>query len=363
MTRVFLPLAFAEAAILAALTGEESRQEHPVSVENYDVIYTLGFVPVVTPAQGRTLAGIAVDLPGADALARLNYALEALWGAATEFAQNGDLLVPHGAAAKPAEAHPDAAQVLARMLPELMVEYPKIAAAGRHAILPAMLGRAASGAVAAKGPGPGQNREFTRDDVEIVDHRKPYNWFFRMEEYDVRIRRFDGTLGAPTTRAVFRPWDAVMVLPYDPVRDRVLVVEQFRAGPYARGDQAPWMTEPIAGLIDAGETPQATAFREAGEEAGLELRSLELVSQSYPSPGGSADFFTMYVGIADLPDGIEGVGGLVSEEENIRSSLMAWDIFLAKLDADEFWITPLVVIGHWLARHRERLRANPSQSA
>ena len=65
--------------------------------------------------------------------------------------------------------------------------------------------------------------------------------------------------------------DAVIVLPYDPVNDRILLVKQFRTGPYVKGDANPWVLEPIAGLIDVGETPVEAGLREAKEEAHLEI--------------------------------------------------------------------------------------------
>lgn len=83
----------------------------------------------------------------------------------------------------------------------------------------------------------------------------------------------------------------MIVLTYDPVHDRVLLVEQFRAGPLARQEENPWRLEPIAGLIDRGETPEEAGLREAHEEAGLTLSRLELVARSYPSPVISTEFF------------------------------------------------------------------------
>lgn len=64
----------------------------------------------------------------------------------------------------------------------------------------------------------------------------------------------------------------MIVLPYDPIHDRVLLVEKFRAGPFARQGENPWCLEPIAELMDQGETPEEAGLREAHEEAGLTLR-------------------------------------------------------------------------------------------
>jgi nudix-type nucleoside diphosphatase (YffH/AdpP family) len=190
----------------------------------------------------------------------------------------------------------------------------------------------------------------------VEAQRRPYVDFFALEEYDLRFRRYDGSMSECVTRAVFMATDAVIVLPYDPVRDRVLLIEQFRMGPQARGDAKPWQLEPIAGRVDAGETPETTAHREAAEEAGITLRSLHDVAHCYASPGCSTEFYDIYVGIADLPDGVVGVSGLASEQEDIRSYLFSFDALMALVDDMQAVNAPLVLAALWLARHRERLR-------
>lgn len=197
----------------------------------------------------------------------------------------------------------------------------------------------------------------TSKDVELIEKRRPYTHYFSLVEMDLRHRRYDGAMSPEVDRAVFVATDVAIVLPYDPVRDRVLLVEQFRMGPYARGDRNPWTLEPIAGRIDSTESAGETARREAQEEAGLELGALHLVSSSYPSPGASTEFFTCFVGIAELPDDVVGVNGLDSEHEDIHSVLVSYDDLIAMARSDELSNGPLVMATWWLAAHRARLRA------
>lgn len=159
------------------------------------------------------------------------------------------------------------------------------------------------------------------------------------------------------TRAVFLSGDAVTVLPYDPVRDRVLVVEQFRAGPYGRGDANPWQLEAVAGRIDPGETPEQAARREAVEEAGLHLGALEDVARYYPSPGICAEFLYSYVALCDLPDGSAGVFGVAEEAEDIRGHLIGFDDLMGLVSSGEIGNAPLLLSILWLQRERARLRA------
>ena len=199
----------------------------------------------------------------------------------------------------------------------------------------------------------------TRDDVTPVDLTRPYADFFAVEEHHLSFRRFDGAQSPVVNRAVFVASDAAILLPYDPVRDRVMVIEQFRAGPWARGDQAPWPLEPVAGRVDPGETPEQAAHREAAEEAGLTLHRLERVSGNYPSPGSTSEYFHIFVGLCDLPDRSDDLGGVASEDEDIRSHILSFPTFLDLIDRDLLTVGPLILAGHWLARNRDRLRAAP----
>lgn len=196
-----------------------------------------------------------------------------------------------------------------------------------------------------------------RDDVTDVAMTRPYADFFTLEEYDLTFRRYDGTTSEMVRRAVFVASDAVIVLPYDPVRDRVLLIEQFRPGPYARGDAKPWQLEPIAGRVDGAETPEKTAHREAFEEAGLTLARLEEVANCYASPGCSTEYYSIYIGITDLPDDIAGVSGVAEEAEDIRSFLFSFDALMEMTDTMQVVNAPLVLAALWLARHRDALRA------
>ena len=202
-----------------------------------------------------------------------------------------------------------------------------------------------------------QHRETLRGRVEITNRKRAYSGFYALDELQLKHETFGGGMSELIHRAVFVTTDAALVLPYDPIRDRVLLVEQIRMGPLARGDDVLWYLEPVAGLIDPGETPHETAIREAKEEAGLDLSLLEPVSEGYLSPGGSTDYQYLYVGLCDLPDDAAGLGGLAGEGEDIRAHLMPFDDLLTRADARNIHNAPLTLITHWLARHRARLRS------
>lgn len=159
--------------------------------------------------------------------------------------------------------------------------------------------------------------------VETSSSAEVFSGYFAVERRDVRFRTHAGGLSRPVTREAFAMGDAVVVLPWDPVRDRVLLIDQFRVGPAFRGDPQAWMLEAVAGRIDAGETPAEAGRREAKEEADLTVTRMFPALHHYPSPGAVTEYLYGYVGIADLPDDAAGIHGLASEAEDIRGHLIA----------------------------------------
>jgi ADP-ribose pyrophosphatase len=222
--------------------------------------------------------------------------------------------------------------------------------------IPQMLARAGSSLRAAQAAPCEIRHSAGAEDVFVAERREPYARFFSVEEIDVSYRRFDGSMSQQVTRAGFVSCDAVTVLPYDPLRDRVLLVEQFRAGPHLRGDPQPWQLEAIAGRIDSGETPEAAARREAREEAGLTLGDLTAVAGYYPSPGIITEYLYSYVALTDLPDDVTGVFGLEGEAEDIRGHLVSFERLMRLAASGELATGPTLLTAYWLAANRARLR-------
>ncbi len=198
--------------------------------------------------------------------------------------------------------------------------------------------------------------EMNRTHVSTHNKSIVYKGFFSVEEHSLSYRKFNDEQSAVVTRSALISSDAVIVLPYDPINDRVLLIEQFRTGPYVKGDEAPWVLEPIAGLIDADETPESAGIREAREEAHLELEKLELVARSYPSPGISTEFFHQYIGIVTLPENSSLVAGLASENEDIRSHIFDYERFFEMVESGEIKVGPLILLALWLTKNRPSLK-------
>ena len=239
---------------------------------------------------------------------------------------------------------------------ELFAQRPRPAADRLRWQWPMMLRRAwaRSRAAADRRPATLRHRA-SAGDVSVTDRAAPLGRFFRLQGFDVTHARFDGGTQGPLPREVFVGIDAVLVLPYDPLRGRIVMVEQLRMGALERGDPNPWVLEPVAGMIDAFETAEDAALRETREEAGLDV-TLRHVASFYPSPGNATDYFDTFIGLCDLPDLDRYAGGLAAEHEDLRLHVMSLDDALALVATGEIAAGPGIALIYWLALHRDALR-------
>ena len=192
-------------------------------------------------------------------------------------------------------------------------------------------------------------------DVELRTRERVYDGFGKLDRLTLRHRRFDGGWSPDVTRELFRSGDAVVVLPYDPVRDEVVLIEQMRVSALEAGE-VPWIVETIAGRIAEGESEEDVARREAAEEAGLTLGGLERLGTFYSSPGIFAERFTAFCGLAQL-DGAGGHHGLDEEHEDIRAFRLAAEDAFAALESGAIQASPAALCLLWLKLNRPRLQS------
>ncbi len=200
-------------------------------------------------------------------------------------------------------------------------------------------------------------------DIDILSDETVWSGRFAVQRVGFRQRRFDGTMSGPRVWELLRRGTAAAVLPYDPVADRVVVIEQFRLPAHAAGLPGV-MTELAAGLTDGAEDAETTIRRELVEEMGLALGDLVQIGRFLLTPGGCDELCTLFAGRVDLsqagpigPDGLLGVRGLASEQEDIRVlALPAAEVIEQAIGGH--YPNSVATIGLlWFALRRDWLRA------
>lgn len=169
---------------------------------------------------------------------------------------------------------------------------------------------------------------------KLENHQVLFKKYFQLEEYAISHELYAGGESGVFTRELFERGSVVAVLPYDPVRRKVVLIEQFRIGAI-EDEHSPWLWESVAGVIEPGETADDVAMRESQEEAGCEVKRLHKIHDYYVSPGGTSERCTLYCGIIDS-EGLGGIHGLDDENEDIRVEVV--DVKEAFQWLDEGWI-------------------------
>ncbi|HEV2303572.1 MAG TPA: NUDIX domain-containing protein [Stellaceae bacterium] len=193
-------------------------------------------------------------------------------------------------------------------------------------------------------------------DVEIAGVESTQLRYLRLDSFRFRHRLFSGGWSTARHYEVVRRGEAVAVILYDPARDCVVLVEQFRL-PGLLAGRSPWQIEAVAGLIDGdGESAEEVALRETQEEAGLApLGGLIPIQRYLPSVGASDECVHLFCGRVDAADA-GGVHGLADEHEDIRVVVKSMPEIETLLDAGMIESGHTLVALYWLLRHREALR-------
>lgn len=190
--------------------------------------------------------------------------------------------------------------------------------------------------------------------VVSVERRTAFKGYFQIGEYRFRHTLFNGGVGPEVKREVFERGHAATVLPYDPARDAVVLIRQFRPGAHIAGRHA-WIWEIVAGIIEEGETADDVARREAREEADLDILELMPMHSYLSSPGGTSESVTQFLGRVDSSKA-GGVFGLADEGEDILVRVFPLDEARAMLERGEIASASGMIAMQWLLLNRDKVR-------
>jgi len=189
--------------------------------------------------------------------------------------------------------------------------------------------------------------------VEIIDKTTCYQGFFRIDRYRLRHQLFNGGWGHPITRELFKRGHAAAVLPYDPIRDEVILIEQFRIGAL-EAPGGPWLMEIVAGIIEPEETAEAVVTRESIEEANCVISDLIPLYDYLVSPGGMTERIALFCGRVDTAHA-GGIHGAADEGEDIKVHVVSRETALDYLKTGKINSASAIIALQWLALNREKL--------
>ncbi|WEP44646.1 ADP-ribose diphosphatase [Cronobacter dublinensis subsp. infanticibi] len=195
---------------------------------------------------------------------------------------------------------------------------------------------------------------FTKNDVEIIAREKLYRGFFSLDLYRFRHRLFNGEMSGEVRREIFERGHAAVLLPFDPVRDEVVLIEQIRIAAFDTSD-TPWLLELVAGMIEPGETVEEVARREAMEEAGLDVGRVKIFMSYLASPGGTSERLSLLVGEVDATTA-QGIHGLADENEDIRVHVVSREQAYLWVEEGRIDNAASVIALQWLQLHHHALR-------
>jgi ADP-ribose pyrophosphatase len=197
------------------------------------------------------------------------------------------------------------------------------------------------------------NKIFTDTDYKISQTKELFNGHLNLEQVTVKYKQFKTEdFGREVERLMIVKPPAVAVLPYDPVSNQIVLIEQFRIG--AITQKSPWILEPVAGVVEEGDDLIATAKRELLEETGCEAQDLMHVMDYMSSPGISQELVHIYCAKVTAPLS-EQYCGLDSECEDIK--VRSFDASkISDLFCNSNNNAMLVVCLQWFLLNKDELR-------
>ena len=195
--------------------------------------------------------------------------------------------------------------------------------------------------------------QFGNADCEILSRENGFRGFLNIDIIKVKHKLFCGGWSSTINREVLVREGAVGVLLFDPQRDEIILVRQFRVG-LLDGAATPWALELIAGMIEFGEELEEVAFREVKEESNCEVSQLVKICDYYNSPGVSSEKVRLYLGIVDS-ENMGGIYGLESENEDIEVVVLSYTEAITGLNKGYLANAMSIIALQWLELNKSHI--------
>ena len=188
----------------------------------------------------------------------------------------------------------------------------------------------------------------------VINKKLLANGFLKLEAFELTHDLFEGGESQVLVRELLDRGQAAAVLPYDPVRDELVLIEQFRIGALDEPN-GPWVMEIIAGLQEPGEPADELVHREAEEEAGCKITDLIPVHHYYSSPGSSNEKIQIYFARTET-EGLGGIYGIDEEGEDIRVHIVSSETAFEWLDSGRIDSALPIIALQWFRLNRDSIR-------
>ena len=194
----------------------------------------------------------------------------------------------------------------------------------------------------------------SNEEVAISSKEHAYRGYVKVDTYRLRHKISDGEWSGEMERQVVERGHAVAVLPFDPIRKELVLIEQFRIGAFTSPGFQPFQIECVAGMIEEGQTAEEAAYRETLEETGLEADALLPMVSYLSSPGVISEALTLFLGKVDATDA-GGIFGVDHEDEHIHAFPVPLEDALELLETGAIENGMTVIALQWLQLNQHKI--------
>ena len=136
--------------------------------------------------------------------------------------------------------------------------------------------------------------------------------YFLLRNMTYELTRRDGSV-VRHKREVYDRGNGATVLLYNPNKQSVVLVRQFRVATWVNGNPDGMLIETCAGLLDSDE-PEACVRKEAIEETGFEVGEVRKLFELFMSPGGVTELIHFFIAEYNDTQRANGGGGVDDED-------------------------------------------------
>jgi len=188
--------------------------------------------------------------------------------------------------------------------------------------------------------------------VVVHERKRVFDGFFKIDQAVVSYPRVNGEGRMErVTRLCFERGDSAAALVHDVERDVLILAKQFRYPTFGKSDGFP--IEIMAGMIEAGESPEACIRREAMQEIGYELKDVRKIAEFFVSPGGTSErIFLFYAPVSSDMLANPSATGVAGAQEDVKRIEVPRAEFIKDCLAGNYEDAKTLIAGLWLAQQK-----------